>query len=108
MQDRNRSGTHTDVLFDALETVRRYHNGIIADRYRTKNKLSIVIRRLGLFPIGKLGLQCNRRSVNGPVLRIVNDPAYRSKYCRVKRARAPQHQYNQKTNSSSHMTFALL
>ena len=55
--------------------------GVIAERDRRKGEGAVPIGGLILAEIGIVGFERDNRAGNGPVLRIVNDAAYRSEDC---------------------------
>ena len=66
---------HDHVVMHFLEAFRRDRDGVISEWHGSEIKSSAVAGVLGLGPVRILGLQRNARTLNGAVLRIVDDAA---------------------------------
>ncbi len=75
MQHRVGIRLHDDILMHLPKALRGDRDGVIAERHGGEIKSSAVAGVMGLGPVRVLSLQRNVRTLNGPVLRIMNDAA---------------------------------
>src|SRR5690242_3270823 len=85
MKDGAAIGPDRQRLLLFLKSFEVYCNGIAANGYGAEFKFSAFVRLRDLRPVRILSLECNRRSGDREVLRIVDYAAYRAKNRSMKR-----------------------
>ena len=78
MRDGNCAGDDGDALSDLFEAGADYCNGVIAERDGGELKFARAVGGGGGSPVGSGGLEHYHRALNGAMLGIVNDAAYRA------------------------------